>query len=146
MSWFDEDQRRRLDALADELIPEAEGMPAATQVGATGPLLRQVLNARPDLAPEMLRVLRASGDFPPREALEARLHDLDVRLREWNRRCVASSSGWTLPRHSPMSFLRSAGVSRNVPHTATTRAFSLESLNERSWRIVSARRGRFATS
>lgn len=78
MSWFNEKQHERLGALADVLIPEAEGMPSATSVGAAGPLLLQALNARPDLAPEILRVLRSIRDFPPCEALEVmRVSDME---------------------------------------------------------------------
>ena len=40
---------RHLDALADALIPGEDGMPSATEAGATGRWLEAVLEARPDL-------------------------------------------------------------------------------------------------
>ena len=40
---------RHLDALADQLIPGEDGMPSASQAGATGRWLDAVLEARPDL-------------------------------------------------------------------------------------------------
>lgn len=42
--------RETLDALADAIIPEADGMPSASQAGATGALLDDVLAVRADLA------------------------------------------------------------------------------------------------
>jgi hypothetical protein len=40
---------RHLDALADQLIPAEDGMPSASEAGATGRWLEAVLEARPDL-------------------------------------------------------------------------------------------------
>ena len=40
---------RHLDALADQLIPAEDGMPSASEAGATGRWLDAVLAARPDL-------------------------------------------------------------------------------------------------
>jgi hypothetical protein len=40
---------RPLDELADKLIPAEDGMPSASQAGATGVWLEAVLRARPDL-------------------------------------------------------------------------------------------------
>jgi hypothetical protein len=51
--------RRRLDALADDLVPAADGMPPASAVGVAGALLDRVLAVRPDLAPALQRVLEA---------------------------------------------------------------------------------------
>jgi hypothetical protein len=39
----------RLDELADLLIPAEDGMPSASEAGATGEWLEAVLQARPDL-------------------------------------------------------------------------------------------------
>jgi hypothetical protein len=39
----------RLDELADQLIPGEDGMPSATEAGATGRWLEAVFEARPDL-------------------------------------------------------------------------------------------------
>lgn len=70
MSWFSDADRAVLAELADVLIPAAEGMPAASAVGAVGPLLDRVVNFRPDLAPEVLRVVRACRGKEPQAALE----------------------------------------------------------------------------
>jgi hypothetical protein len=40
---------RHLDVLADQLIPAEDGMPSASEAGATGRWLEAVLAARPDL-------------------------------------------------------------------------------------------------
>jgi len=49
MTFGDQD-RALLAQLADELIPASENMPSASQAGASGVHLDQVLAARPDLA------------------------------------------------------------------------------------------------
>jgi len=54
---------KHLDALADQLIPAEDGMPSASEAGATGRWLDAVLEARPDLrAP--LEALEACRDEP----------------------------------------------------------------------------------
>jgi hypothetical protein len=54
---------RHLDALADQLIPGEDGMPSASEAGATGRWLDAVLAARPDLrAP--LEALDPGADLP----------------------------------------------------------------------------------
>ena len=58
--------RERLGALADVLIPAAEGMPSASEAGVHRAGLDRVLAARPDLEPVLARVLAA----PP--AIQAR--------------------------------------------------------------------------
>ena len=69
--------RQRLAALADALIPAAEGMPSASEAGVHREGLDRVLAARPDLAPELARVLAAStGD--PDEALRKLQRDDDA--------------------------------------------------------------------
>ena len=52
--------RETLAGLADALIPEADGMPSASQAGATGALLDDVLKVREDLE-EPLRELTATA-------------------------------------------------------------------------------------
>ncbi len=47
------DERARLRALADELIPASDDMPAASGVGVADEQLDRVLRARPDLAPAL---------------------------------------------------------------------------------------------
>ena len=58
---FDSNERAVLAALADVLIPAAEGFPAASQAGVAGGGLDAVLSFRPDLAPppEQCRVEHA---------------------------------------------------------------------------------------
>lgn len=45
-----------LDALADQLIPGEDGMPSASEAGATGQWLDAVLEARPDLREPLERL------------------------------------------------------------------------------------------
>ena len=52
--------RETLAALADALIPEADGMPSASQAGATGARLDEVLRVRGDLE-EPLQALTAAA-------------------------------------------------------------------------------------
>lgn len=55
--------------IADVLIPEAEGMPAASQVGV-GDLLDRLLGLRPDLREAFLRGIAACAGQEPRLATE----------------------------------------------------------------------------
>lgn len=59
---IDERLRARLAAVADRLIPAADGMPAASRVDIGGRQLDAVLASRPDLADDIRRVLEAAGD------------------------------------------------------------------------------------
>lgn len=52
-----EDQRSRLEVIADEMIPEAHGMPAASSVGIARHQLDLVLRSRPDLAAPLVRAV-----------------------------------------------------------------------------------------
>ena len=54
--------RARLAAVADRLIPAADGMPAASDVDIGGRQLDAVLASRPDLADGIRRALEAAGD------------------------------------------------------------------------------------
>jgi hypothetical protein len=47
---------KHLDALADQLIPAEDGMPSASEAGATGRWLEAVLAARPDLRAPLERL------------------------------------------------------------------------------------------
>ena len=47
---------KHLDALADQLIPGEDGMPSASEAGATGRWLDAVLAARPDLREPLERL------------------------------------------------------------------------------------------
>ncbi len=54
--------RARFAAIADHLIPEAEGMPAASAVEVQNAGLDHVLSLRPELADSVLRGLRSGGE------------------------------------------------------------------------------------
>jgi hypothetical protein len=57
MTVIGEDVRERFRAVADQLIPEAEGMPSASSVGVADGQLDKVLEVRPDLEGPFLRAL-----------------------------------------------------------------------------------------
>ncbi len=65
-----EAERQTFAALADVLIPEAEGMPAASQVGLQGAPLDQVLSLRPDLHDDFFRGLAAAAGQEAATVLE----------------------------------------------------------------------------
>jgi len=67
---LDDSLRRTFLAIADVLIPEAEGMPMASQVGVGGEILDRMLALRPDLREAFLRGLRAAAGKPPAAAAE----------------------------------------------------------------------------
>jgi hypothetical protein len=52
--------RETLAALADVLIPAADGMPSASEAGATRELLDEVLRVRPDLEEPLKQVAEAA--------------------------------------------------------------------------------------
>lgn len=54
--------RARLVAVADALIPGADGMPAPSSIDLAGRQLDVVLESRPDLAGALRRALDAAGD------------------------------------------------------------------------------------
>jgi hypothetical protein len=56
--------RDRLAQVADALIPEAHGMPAATSVGVATLQLDTILRSRPDIAPALERGLSYDFDDP----------------------------------------------------------------------------------
>lgn len=70
MSKITEAQRRIFAALADVLIPAAEGMPSASQVGLEGAPLDQVLSLRPDLHDDFFRALAAAAGKEAAAVLE----------------------------------------------------------------------------
>jgi hypothetical protein len=59
--------RRTLAALGDVLVPQAEGMPSASEVGIEGRWVDRVLRARPDLEPILVRLL---GEAEARDPVE----------------------------------------------------------------------------
>ena len=63
--------RETFAAIADVLIPEAEGMPAASQVGVQGAALDYVLDLRPELRPAFERGLATCAGAVPAAAAEA---------------------------------------------------------------------------
>lgn len=67
-----DEQRSKYGLIADVLIPEAAGMPSATQVGVHTRYIDDALRLRPDLLPALLDALsslEAAGE--PRAALLA---------------------------------------------------------------------------
>jgi hypothetical protein len=68
--------RDRLRRFADELIPAAHDMPAASEVGVADRQLDRVLAARPDLAEPLARAL-AEADPADRDGSLARLLERD---------------------------------------------------------------------
>jgi hypothetical protein len=57
-----EEERRRLEEVADLLVPEADGMPAASAVGVGRKQLDAVLRSRPDLVDPLRKALRRDVD------------------------------------------------------------------------------------
>jgi hypothetical protein len=57
-------ERRRLDEIADRLIPAEDGMPP----GSAG-RVEDVLAARPDLVPALREILRSGRDLTPTETI-----------------------------------------------------------------------------
>lgn len=67
---LNDDDRKTFAGIADVLIPAAEGMPAASEIGIQGEILDKVLGFRPDLRENLLRGLRAVKGKAAREAAE----------------------------------------------------------------------------
>lgn len=64
-SVFDDRARSTFAGLADTLIPAGAGMPSASQAGAAGEWLDEVLAARPDLTEPLLALVgRVDGQDP----------------------------------------------------------------------------------
>jgi hypothetical protein len=57
--------RETLAGLADVIIPAADGMPSASQAGATGPLLDEVLRVRGDLEEPLAKLTAAAAGKDP---------------------------------------------------------------------------------
>jgi hypothetical protein len=73
---FDGRRRAILAALADVLIPSADGMPAASEAGAAGRWLDEVLRVRPDFGPSLAALLDAADAADPIAAV-ARVRSAD---------------------------------------------------------------------
>lgn len=69
-------ERELLGALADLLIPSADGMPSASEAGVTARWLDEVLRVRPDFGPPLAVVIDQARGAEPAEAL-ARLRSSD---------------------------------------------------------------------
>lgn len=82
--------RSTLAALADVLVPAYDGLPAASETDALGKWLDRVLQARPDLEPELVRVLAGAEGREP-EAELRRLESEDRAGFETLALAVASS-------------------------------------------------------
>jgi len=67
---IDDNARAAFRAIADVLIPAAEGMPAASEVDVHGPVLDRILGLRPDLAERFFRGIAAVAGKPPATAAE----------------------------------------------------------------------------
>jgi hypothetical protein len=77
----DADQRARLAAFADVLIPAAHGMPAASEVGISERQLDRVLAARPDLTDALVRAL-AHVHPDDAERVLAEIHNVDPEAHD----------------------------------------------------------------
>jgi hypothetical protein len=62
--------RAALAALADVLIPAADGMPSASQAGAVGALLDEVLRVRGDLEEPLAEIAGAAAGRDPAAEVE----------------------------------------------------------------------------
>ncbi len=70
MSMISDRQRAVFAALADILIPAAEGMPSASEAGAEGSALDRVIELRHDKREAFFRGLNKAADRSPAAALE----------------------------------------------------------------------------
>jgi hypothetical protein len=68
---IDEEMRATFLGVADVLIPEALGMPSASQVNVSGAVLDRILALRPDLQEPFFRGVRAAVGKDPKLAAQA---------------------------------------------------------------------------
>ena len=66
---LDERDRALLGAMADVLIPSGDGMPSASQAGASGRWLDEVLRVRPDFGPPLAAVIERARATDAAEAV-----------------------------------------------------------------------------
>lgn len=69
MSQIDDTTRKTFAALADVLIPNAEGMPAASEVDVHGTMMDHILDLRPDLRDSFMRGIATAKGRKPGEVL-----------------------------------------------------------------------------
>lgn len=81
MSIVNDEDRAAFAKIADVLIPEAEGMPAASAVGVPSHLLDLVLAVRADMLEPLLRALRSTRDLDGDLAVR-QLHTTDPEAFE----------------------------------------------------------------
>ena len=81
MSGNEAIDREALAALADVLIPAADGMPSAGEAGATGALLDEVLRVRGDLEEPLAILTKAAAGKDPEQEV-ARLKADEPELFE----------------------------------------------------------------
>jgi hypothetical protein len=62
-------QRQTFAALADVLIPSAEGMPSASEAGVPTRWIDEAIGFRPDLEPGLVRALEIGATLPAEEAV-----------------------------------------------------------------------------
>lgn len=68
MTQIDETVRRTFAGIADVLIPNAEGMPSASEMNVHGDMLDHVLGLRPDLQENFFRGISIASGRDPSEA------------------------------------------------------------------------------
>jgi hypothetical protein len=66
-----DDQRSRLAALADVVIPPSETMPSASEIGVQGKWIDKSLAARPDLLEPLLAFIDHAAASEPAAAVES---------------------------------------------------------------------------
>src|SRR5260370_21145730 len=81
LASFHHGRREVLAALADLLIPSADGMPSASEAGTAGRWLDEVLQLRPDFGPPLAAVLDRPLRAAPAAALTTPRTDHPARLR-----------------------------------------------------------------
>jgi hypothetical protein len=65
-----DEERQKFAAIADVLIPSAEGMPSASEAAVPETWLDEALRHRPDLSAGLRAALKAAGDLPAEEAVD----------------------------------------------------------------------------
>jgi hypothetical protein len=70
VTQIDEQVRATFSGIADVLIPEAEGMPAASAVGVHKEMLDRILELRPDLREAFFRGIASARNKNPNSAAE----------------------------------------------------------------------------
>jgi hypothetical protein len=90
------EQRSTFAGIADYLIPNAEGMPSASEVDVHGAILDRVLTLRADLQEAFLRGLNGCAGAIPAEAANALNRDDPVAMGAVG--LVASAAYYMTPR------------------------------------------------